>query len=131
MPDSSCSDGGSEESCFAQPSAIACNMIAQDELKPRYNLRRHLEGVHTVQKPHCRFAIPCIALALIFCLLLPVISRAAAQPQKPRDDGTAHAGADPKRVTFTTSDGVEIVADYYAPKSGETGHAPAAVLVHM
>src|SRR5207253_9147565 len=37
----------------------------------------------------------------------------------------------PKQVTFKTSDGVEIAADYYAPASGEKNHAPLAVLIHM
>jgi pimeloyl-ACP methyl ester carboxylesterase len=42
--------------------------------------------------------------------------------------------ADPPRslpITFTTSDGVVIGADYYAPKVEKGKKAPAAILIHM
>lgn len=39
--------------------------------------------------------------------------------------------AEPSIVHFKTSDGVKIVADYYAPKTGGKKKAPVAILVHM
>lgn len=54
-----------------------------------------------------------IAAALIACSLCPL-----------------RASADAERVEFETSDGVRIVADFYAPKPGKHA-APMAILLHM
>lgn len=44
-------------------------------------------------------------------------------------DGPA---APAERVTFTTTDGVEVVGDYYAPTTQAAGRrAPCAILIHM
>jgi pimeloyl-ACP methyl ester carboxylesterase len=55
-----------------------------------------------------------------FGLLLMALPVAAEEPQ----------ALQPERVTFKTSDDVEIVGDYYAPPEGK-GKAPCAVCVHM
>lgn len=41
------------------------------------------------------------------------------------------AEPEPQRVGFKTGDGVEIVADYYAPLDDSKGKAPCAICVHM
>jgi dienelactone hydrolase len=45
--------------------------------------------------------------------------------------GEEKKGPDPRRIVIETTDGVEIVADYFAPKIDENQKAPCAVLIHM
>src|SRR5438552_16003045 len=67
----------------------------------------------------------------VFALSAPghLCARQTEPRSKPIDPNRTEPMA--KRVTFKTSDGVEIAADYYAPQSGEKGQAPVAVLIHM
>jgi pimeloyl-ACP methyl ester carboxylesterase len=64
---------------------------------------------------------------LVVLLLVSAFLAAVCEAEDKLADPTARA----ERVTFTTSDGVTIVADYYGPslKAGEK--APVAILLHM
>ena len=44
---------------------------------------------------------------------------------------TGTAGRTPQRVTYKASDGVQIVADYYAPKAPVEYGAPAVIMLHQ
>jgi len=45
--------------------------------------------------------------------------------------GAAVGGVTAKPVSFTTTDGQRIAADYYAPRPAEKGDAPMVILLHM
>lgn len=77
--------------------------------------------------------IPCIVLviATVGAPTNPAAAQSEDGPKQPKADGAIRSGPYPKRVTFKTSDDVEIGADYFAPKAGEKRPSPAAVMVHM